>query len=101
MVITREVEEPQVKIVVDAINAKMGGNRLVCPLSGHSDWIVERYFGKMIAVETLSPQENEQYSRRFPFVVLTCRICGFSFFVNVIRLGIAKELGIESAVEHE
>ncbi len=90
------VTEHHVELIINAINSKMGGNQLVCPLSGDNNWVVERYFGKIPAVESLSlPQEHEQVSRRFPFAVLTCLTCGFSFFVNVIRLGIADDLGIE------
>ena len=87
-----------VELIINAISEKLGDKQLVCPLSGDDNWAVERYFGKIPAAESLeAPSSNERESRSFPFAVLTCQTCGFSFFVNVFRLGLAEALGIEAA----
>ncbi len=80
------MDKRQTEKVLDAIN-KRGWQDLVCPVSGDSDWGVE---SELVVMPSLNVPNGA-----ITFAVLTCGECGYSALVNVARLGIADELGLE------
>ena len=92
MATTQQLNSAETALVIRAINEKLGENKLVCPLSHDSVWEVNSYYAAVPAVEIwqLSSPDNINSSRTFPFAVLICQTCGYSFFVNLFKLGITK-----------
>lgn len=83
------------KLVIEALAEKLGENSLVCPLSHDSNWEVQGYFAALPAVESFPQDLRGLPSQSYPLAVLLCKTCGFTFFVNLITLGIADQVGIE------
>ena len=81
-------------IIVQAINAKLGPRKLVCPISGDdAAWEVLNYGTCLPAIDIPGDQPMNG-GPAFPLAVLMCKDCGYSMLINLIQLGIAKELGI-------
>ena len=79
-------------LIISALTKKLGNERLICPLSQDSEWNVEPSFATVFARTPEAPQlSSPDY---FPFAVLSCKGCGYSFFVNLVHLGLAETLGI-------
>jgi hypothetical protein len=95
----REKATNRSNIILDAINKKLGSRTLVCPISGdHSSWEIGEYSTAVPAIET--PGENPvSSSRSYPLAVVICQECGYSFFVNLIILGVADDIGIPVATD--
>ena len=84
--------------IVAAINEKIGERKLVCPVSGHTNsWEVSISSGDLPAVE--SPGTSAvPGGPAFPLAVVFCKECGYTFFMNLVTLGLAEELGIRVPV---
>lgn len=88
------MEEDHRRRIVEAIVAKLGPRKLVCPISGeNSTWEVHRYLSSHPALEHPGVHPFQSGSS-FPVAVLMCQDCGYSLFINLIQLGLAEELGI-------
>jgi hypothetical protein len=82
-------------MVVDAIQDKIGGRVLTCPVSLDSEWEVQEYRGVLLATkqsDDLQPLTEMNVS--FPLAVLVCETCGYSMMFNLFSLGVADELGL-------
>ena len=81
-------------IIVQAINAKLGPRKLVCPISGEgAAWEVVNYSTCLPAIDTPGSLPIN-LGPTFPLAVLMCKDCGYFMLFNLIQLGIAKELDI-------
>ena len=83
------------KLVLDAINEKLGNRRLSCPISGElASWSIHANSTIVPALDTpTTPVSSSSHS--FPMAVVLCEHCGYTIFVNLIKLGIADQLGLE------
>ena len=84
--------------IIEAISRKIGDRKLVCPISGHTDsWGVDVH-------STALPVANDPGifippgGPVFPMAVIICEECGYTFLMNLVRLGLASELGVEASV---
>lgn len=82
------------QLVIEALAKKLGDNSLICPLSHDNNWEVQGYFAAVPAVGSFPRGLQEVPGQSYPLAVLVCETCGFTFFVNLITLGIADQLGI-------
>ena len=88
------MDEAKHQIIIQAINAKLGPRRLVCPISGEgAAWEVLNYGTLLPAIETPGTLPMNA-GPTFPLAVVMCMDCGYSMLINLIQLGIAKELDI-------
>ena len=94
-----QTEQTPVGLVVSALNEKLGPEGIKCPLCHENQWEVEDYFASVSAglPPHFPPTPYQPRGRFFPFAVLSCMNCGYSFFVNLARLGLAEELGLGTA----
>ena len=82
-------------MVVDAIQDKIGGRVLTCPVSLDSDWEVQEYRGVLLATNQSNDlQPLSEMNVSFPLAVLVCETCGYSMMFNLFSLGLADELGL-------
>lgn len=89
------MDEAKHQIIIQAINAKLGPRKLVCPISGEgAAWEVLNYSTLLPAIETPPGTLPMNVGPTLPLAVLMCKDCGYSMLINLIQLGIAKELGI-------
>lgn len=81
-------------IILDALRKKLGDKKLQCPISGGDvEWEVQRRVSSMPALD--SPNQSPlDATTGFPLAVLTCSDCGFTFFVNLVTLGVATDLNL-------
>lgn len=84
--------------IIEAIRRKIGDRKLVCPVSGHTEaWGVDINSAAL-------PVANEPGSLVaaqngvFPVAVIVCEECGYTFLMNLLKLGLADELGVETPV---
>ena len=82
--------------IIEAISQKIGDRKLVCPISGHTEsWGVDINRAAL-------PVANEPGvfappgGPFFPVAVIVCEECGYTFLMNLLKLGLADELGIEA-----
>ena len=88
--------DPQDHIIA-ALAEKMGDRRgLVCPISGPTTWTVGEYTTVLPAIKD-SAKSSIQHARKIPLAVVMCDHCGYTFFVNLMLLGLAREFGFEGA----
>ena|SRR5437868_3677228 len=68
----------------------------VCPVSGHTKWEVGEYM-----VQTLPYAGGNLLvgGASYPLIVITCAICGYTFFINAIRAGVLPAQPIPSAAQ--
>lgn len=80
--------------VISAIQAKLDGRKLVCPVSQDSTWEVQEYWGILPAFNQPSDMLPALSSTRnsFPLAVLVCGTCGYSMMFNLLSLGLGEEL---------
>ena len=82
------------QIVIQAINAKLGTRKLVCPISGDAAvWEVLEYSTSVPAID-IPGTLPMNLGPTLPLAVLMCKDCGYTMLINLIQLGIAKELDI-------
>ena len=90
------MDSAQHQRIIDAIKRKIGDRELVCPISGHTDaWGVDTSSAALPAVDrpgTFVPPGGPV----FPVAVIICEECGYTFLMNLVRLGVADESGIEA-----
>lgn len=79
-------------MVIKALTEKLGSAKLICPLSQDSNWEVQYSFAAVPAFNSYPPPPVPEKS--FPLAVLVCKTCGYTFFVNLITLGLADQLGL-------
>lgn len=82
-------------LVVEAINEKLESRELRCPISGSINWEVSLSGTTLPAIDLSLIPEGDSNSV-FPMAVVTCKDCGYTFFVNLVALGLAEELGISA-----
>ena len=82
-------------LILDAIQQRLGGKKLLCPVTGDSEWALESYMGALPSVDTfhVAPWSGSN-PRVFPYAVLVCPTCGYSMFFNLISLGLAEYFGL-------
>ena len=85
------------EIIMNRILEKLGDRRLVCPISGpEATWSIHPRTASVYAAE--NPSEipiPSVSSQAYPLAVIICEDCGYTILVNLIKLGVASELGIE------
>jgi hypothetical protein len=59
-----------------------------CPICQNSQWNVNLSSGVMQLVRSKIIQQDET----FPFVIINCRVCGYSFLMNEVIMGIAPPI---------
>ncbi len=81
----------QNEIILSALREKLGEGSLVCPISGpQTTWSVQRQTTVLPALD--SPLDSVFLNNAsFPFAVVTCDHCGYTFLVNLIKLGLAEQ----------
>lgn len=85
------------RVVVDAIQSKIGGNALICPVSGDAQWNLQEFQGVLPATDFHDVQALTEMRRSFPLAVLVCETCGYSMMFNLFALGVGEELGLHMA----
>ena len=86
------------RMVIDAIQSKIGGRELTCPVSGDANWEVQEYQGALPATDQFNDvQALTEMNRSFPLAVLVCKTCGYSMMFNLFVLGVGEELGLQMA----
>ena len=84
------------RVVVDAIQSKIGGRALTCPVSQDSRWEVQKYQGVLPATDQSDGvRPLTEMNRSFPLAVLVCETCGYSMMFNLFALGVGEDLGLE------
>ena len=81
-------------IILKAIGSKLGDRKLTCPISGEDvNWWVQEDIVAIPGVRLNEPivPSGGAYS----MATVVCSDCGYTFFVNLVVLGIAEELGLE------
>ena len=86
------MEPQQHSIVINAINERVGSRTIECLLCGSSQWVVQ----DRIANLALQDSPSGPYTRSLPLACVMCQTCGFTFFVNVLILGVGQHLGIQA-----
>ena len=83
--------------IIDSIRRRIGDRELVCPVSGHTDsWGVDVNSAALPVANdpgALLPLGGPY----FPVAVIVCEECGYTFLMNLVKLGLAEERGIEAA----
>lgn len=81
------------QIIIDAVNEKSTGPRFLCPISGDSNWGVS---DTIAIVPTINTPDNISAlpTTALPLAIMSCNTCGYSMFLNLIKLGLAERLGI-------
>ena len=81
--------------VIQAIYAKLGPRKLVCPISGEGAvWEVLINSTSLPAIDIPGTVPGYGGSPTFPMALLMCKDCGYSMLINLIQLGVAADLGI-------
>lgn len=84
------MDSAQHRQIIDAIKRKIGDRELVCPVSGHTDaWGVDTSSAALPAVDkpgAFVPPGGPV----FPVAVIICEECGYTFLMNLVRLGITE-----------
>ncbi|MCY4365001.1 MAG: hypothetical protein OXE17_02060 [Chloroflexi bacterium] len=84
--------------IIEAISRKIGNRKLVCPVSGHTDsWGVD-INGAALPVANEPGGLVSAHNDVFPVAVIVCEECGYTFLMNLLKLGLADELGAETPV---
>ena len=84
------------KLLVDAINERISPGSLTCPLSGDTKWVLQTE--TVLLPLSSSPHDHPLSSKKaLPLAVLTCETCGYTAFVNLIKLGLGDALNIQEA----
>ena len=82
--------------ILRAINAKIS-RPLDCPLHGETTWSVQEQTTALPALD--DPRAPVYFpTQSFPVAVVICDTCGYTFLVNLIKLGLAEELELPEAV---
>ena len=83
-------------IILNAIESKLGDRALVCPISGDRvNWWVQE---DIVVIPSARPSDPIVPSGgAYSMAVVVCSHCGYTFFVNLVVLGIAEQLGLEAA----
>ena len=91
----KKTTDAYTSMVVDAIQSKIGGRTLTCPVSLDTQWEVQEYQGMLPASNQFNdvPAMTEM-SHSFPLAVLVCKTCGYSMMFNLFALGVGEELGL-------
>ena len=78
--------------IIAALVEKMGdGGTFDCPITGPTTWTVGGYTTALPALED-PVQSPTQHSPRIPLAVVMCDCCGYTFFVNLVLLGLMNGL---------
>ncbi len=54
-----------------------------CPFSGHDEWEIGAFLAQ-------APPWRPYTQQTYPFLVVTCKGCGYSAFINAIWAGIVR-----------
>ena len=82
------------RLVIDAIEAKIGDRTLTCPVSQDAAWEVQEYWGMLPASNQPGDMLPSLSATRssFPLAVLVCGTCGYSMMFNLLSLGLGEQL---------
>ena len=95
MAIVTRTKFDRADLILDAIYRKLGGQELLCPVTGDSEWALESYMGALPSVDTFHVAPwSKSNPHVFPYAVLVCPTCGYSMFFNLISLGLAEHFGL-------
>ena len=56
-----------------------------CPLHGPTTWEVSRVIA---GAPVMAPDGGFHLDRAYPTVPVTCAVCGYSIFINAVKLGL-------------
>lgn len=80
--------------IIEAINRKIGDRKMVCPISGHTDsWGVD-VNGAALPVANEPGVFVSPGGTVFPVAVIVCEECGYTFLMNLLKLGLADEISV-------
>ena len=92
----KKATESYTRMVVDAIQDKIGGHVLRCPVCQDTDWSVQEYLGVLPATDRFDDvQPLNDMSISFPLALLVCETCGYSMMFNLFALGVGEGLGLQ------
>ena len=83
-------------IILKAIESKLGDRTMTCPISGEEvTWWVQE---DIVVIPSARLSDSIVPSGgAYSMAVVVCSHCGYTFFVNLVVLGIAEQLGLEVA----
>lgn len=81
-------------IILKAIESKLGDRTMTCPISGDEvNWWVQEDIVAIPGVQLSEPIAPS--GGAYSMAIVVCSDCGYTFFVNLVVLGIAEQLGLE------
>lgn len=92
----KKTTDSYTRMVIDAIQNKIGGRALTCPVSQDTNWEVQEYQGVLPATDRFGDvQALSDMNVSFPLAVLVCKTCGYSMMFNLLALGVGEDLGLQ------
>ena len=92
----KKTSDSYTRLVIDAIQNKIGGHVLTCPVSRDANWEVQEYQAMLPATHRIDDvQALSETNVSFPLAVLVCKTCGYSMMFNLFALGIGEDLGLQ------
>lgn len=82
------IDEQKLRVVLDAINAKVSPRPLNCPVTGDANWQLESLIALLPATEAPS-SIGILSGPRFPLALLNCQTCGYTMMFNLVTLGLS------------
>ena len=79
------IPEEAMRRIIEAIQAKMGGQTAHCTICGNNTWGVDGYVATVLGD---GPLEIRISGNVLPMVALSCRNCGNTNFLNLLVLGL-------------
>jgi hypothetical protein len=79
--------EEKEKIIYEWLNSHWVGDKK-CPICLHNEWNVNTKTGSIMTQEDKTVNLGEFY----PFLIINCSYCGYSFFMNEVIIGISSPL---------
>ena len=96
--ILKKKTDSYTRVVIEAIENKIGGQVLTCPVSQDSRWEVQEFQGFLPATDQFHDvQALTEMRHSFPLAVLVCKTCGYSMMFNLFALGVGEDLGLPKA----
>ena len=82
------------KLITDALATKTRTDQFICTLCQHSNWDVQSSLATISVIDSPPQISTSLPDAALPMVVLVCRHCGLTAFINLFVLGVGDQLGI-------
>ena len=84
---TQKLTQEERDRIVQWIKKAMGDTKLPCPVCKSDDWLVAEH---LVSTPIVSPQGGVTIGGpTYPHSPIICQICGFTYFINSVRMGIS------------